>query len=335
VLPTYNRAKFLPDAFRSIRAQTFGDWELIVVDDGSTDDTAKLVARLGADLGDRLRYVRRANGGPNAARTTGLKYATGDFVAFFDSDDYWLPHHLHDCVESLRANPDVDWVWGASKIEELESGRTVNANSFSTDRGAPLPFLKLRARLVDRLHVIEDPGLVRCAILGGLNCGLQGSVVRIQVAREGRFDHESRNIALDQLIVIRALKAGVRFAYFDDVHVLYRVHAENSSGAGGATHGRTLRALEEEAWCFEELLRDRAELTGAERRAARRRWSGICFWAIGYSLFWMHGRAAEAERWFRKGLCIWPWDWRLWKVYAVSQVRARCGCPPRLRQVQS
>src|SRR5262249_19743417 len=157
---------------------------------------------------DRLRYIRRENGGPNAARTTGLKHATGEFIAFFDSDDYWLPHHLEDCVAALRANADVDWVWGASKIEELETGRTVPPNSFYDARGAPLPFLKLRARLMGPLHVIDDPGLVRCAILAGLNCGLQGSVVRNQVARDGRFDHESRNIALDQLIVIRALKAG-------------------------------------------------------------------------------------------------------------------------------
>src|SRR5262245_2351395 len=101
ILPTYNRAKFLPQAFASIYGQTFADWELIVVDDGSTDNSGDLVARLGADLGPRLRYIRQENKGPNAARITGLAGATGAHVAFFDSDDCWLPHHLKACVDAL------------------------------------------------------------------------------------------------------------------------------------------------------------------------------------------------------------------------------------------
>src|SRR5262245_27498581 len=101
ILPTYNRARFLPQAFASIREQTFTDWELIVVDDGSTDNSGDLVALLSADLGPRVRYIRQDNRGPNAARVTGLRAAAGAYVAFFDSDDAWLPHHLQDCVDAL------------------------------------------------------------------------------------------------------------------------------------------------------------------------------------------------------------------------------------------
>src|SRR6516225_5774559 len=96
VLPTYNRARFLPQALESIRAQTWTDWELIIVDDGSCDDTAAVVRRLAAETDRPVRYVWQENGGPAAARNAGLDLARGTYVAFFDSDDYWLPHHLED-----------------------------------------------------------------------------------------------------------------------------------------------------------------------------------------------------------------------------------------------
>src|SRR5437762_11880112 len=93
ILPTYNRSKFLPQALASIRGQTFADWELIVVDDGSSDDTGELVRALTADVRQSVRYGYQQNQGAYAARNTGLDLARGRYVAFFDSDDVWLPHH--------------------------------------------------------------------------------------------------------------------------------------------------------------------------------------------------------------------------------------------------
>ncbi len=115
ILPTYNRAPFLTEAIRSIREQEFADWELIIVDDGSTDESPQLIERLIADIHQPVHYVRQENKGAYGARNTGLDHATGKYVAFFDSDDQWLPHHLGDCVGALAANPAVDWVYGACR----------------------------------------------------------------------------------------------------------------------------------------------------------------------------------------------------------------------------
>src|SRR5262249_10652580 len=123
ILPTYNRARFLPQAFASIRSQRCTTWELVVVDDGSTDATPELVQQFRAEVPQPVRYIRQANGGPYAARNTGLDAAHGEYVAFFDSDDVWLPHHLQDCAEALAAHPDVDWVYGACRIVEEGTGR--------------------------------------------------------------------------------------------------------------------------------------------------------------------------------------------------------------------
>lgn len=106
ILPTYNRADSLPRAIASVVEQRFRDWELIVVDDGSTDNTAAVVE--GVD--PRVRYVRQTNGGCYAARNTGLKASSGRLITFLDSDDEWLPHYLELTVGFLRASPADQFV---------------------------------------------------------------------------------------------------------------------------------------------------------------------------------------------------------------------------------
>ena len=113
VLPTFDRASFLPDAFASIQTQTFTDWELIVVDDGSGDATRDVVGAFAASSGRPVRYVYQTNQGPAAARNRGVREARTPYLAFFDSDDLWLPDYLMRGVTALEANPDIDWVFSA------------------------------------------------------------------------------------------------------------------------------------------------------------------------------------------------------------------------------
>ena len=101
VIPTYNRAGTVGRAIASALAQTDQDREIIVVDDGSTDATAAVVAR----LGDAVRYVRQENRGVAAARNRGIREARGAYVAFLDSDDEWLPEKLDRQVTVLEREP--------------------------------------------------------------------------------------------------------------------------------------------------------------------------------------------------------------------------------------
>src|SRR5450830_1529256 len=90
VIPTYNRMKFLQQALDSVWAQTHDDYEIIVVDDGSTDGTKDYLA----SLDGRVKTVRQSNSGPAAARNLGVRQAKGEYVAFLDSDDLWFPWAL-------------------------------------------------------------------------------------------------------------------------------------------------------------------------------------------------------------------------------------------------
>ena len=125
VIPTYNRAHLLRRALDSVFAQTYGNFELLLIDDGSTDDTAGLVA--GYD-DPRLRYLRQdGNRGVAAARNRGMREASGSLIAFLDSDDEWLPEKLARHVAVFEANPpSVGLIYSGVETVDAKGGRRVD-----------------------------------------------------------------------------------------------------------------------------------------------------------------------------------------------------------------
>ncbi len=123
VIPTFNRAAIVVRAIRSVLGQTCQDWELIVVDDGSTDGTEQAVKGLSDN---RIKYIRHdRNRGGGAARNTGIRSAQGEYVAFLDSDDEWLPEKLQKELEVFRtSDPAVGLVY-TGKIMLDETGRVL------------------------------------------------------------------------------------------------------------------------------------------------------------------------------------------------------------------
>jgi glycosyltransferase involved in cell wall biosynthesis len=118
---THNRAHFLPGAISSVLDQTYGDLELIVVDDGSTDGTEDAIA----PYRDRIRYVRREHSGKAAARNAAVQLADGDLIAFCDSDDLWYPDRLERQLSALDQSPQAGMVHGHVDVVD--------------ERGRPLP----------------------------------------------------------------------------------------------------------------------------------------------------------------------------------------------------
>lgn len=110
VVPLYNKGPYVRRALASILAQTWEQWEAIVVDDGSTDDGPVLAESF---VGGRVRMIRQENQGPGAARNRGLAEASGELVAFLDADDEWTPVYLEQAVEGLRSDPGAaSWTCG-------------------------------------------------------------------------------------------------------------------------------------------------------------------------------------------------------------------------------
>ncbi|HEX4154011.1 MAG TPA: glycosyltransferase family A protein [Acidobacteriaceae bacterium] len=112
IIPSYNGAKYLPFALDSVLAQSFDDWRILVVDDGSTDHTPEVIAPYLDRLGAKIRYIKQENQGISAARNTAIKAATAEFLAFLDADDVWLPCRLSDSLELLRRRPEIGLTYG-------------------------------------------------------------------------------------------------------------------------------------------------------------------------------------------------------------------------------
>jgi glycosyltransferase involved in cell wall biosynthesis len=112
IIPAFNASQFIAQAIESVLDQTFTDRELIVVDDGSTDDTASIVMR----YGDKLRYIYQKNQGLSSARNTGIDRAEGELIALLDADDFWDREKLTYQVALCDSSPDIGVVYTALKV---------------------------------------------------------------------------------------------------------------------------------------------------------------------------------------------------------------------------
>jgi GT2 family glycosyltransferase len=286
VIPTYNRARVVLEAIDSVLAQTVTDLEVLVVDDGSTDGTSELIATRFADE-PRVCYRYQPNAGVTVARNAGLDLATGDYVAFLDSDDTWQPWHLGVTLAALDREPTAGMIWTETDFVDVDG--TVTAPSaltrllsayryfskedlFSTSSPlATLPTDMPTGYADHRLYV----GDVFSPMLMG-NLVLTSTVVmrRARLEAVGRFDERQR-VGEDYEFFLRACRAGpVAFADLPDVR--YRVGTPDKLGGPAMALAMALayqRVLET------TLARDAARITLAPSmislaRVHAHRWVG-------------------------------------------------------------
>jgi glycosyltransferase involved in cell wall biosynthesis len=111
IMPVYNHAAYVGQAIESVHRQSFADWELVIVDDGSTDGSGR-IAKAWAARDGRIRVIHQANAGPAAARNRGIAESAGPWLAFLDSDDVYLPSALADFHQFIAAHPQTRFVYG-------------------------------------------------------------------------------------------------------------------------------------------------------------------------------------------------------------------------------
>lgn len=188
ILPTFNRADTILRAVRSVLAQSFSDWELLVIDDGSTDDTAALVTGLDA----RIHIIHQKNAGVYVARNNGLKRSRGEYITFLDSDDEWMPNFLAITVAFLRAHPEEHFVsteflqdWGTSECvrhdyqiitqAHLKKARTFGSSALELPAESNDDYLRIYAEK----HLVGDWAA----------CGLADDGKTVYRYRGKIFDH--------------------------------------------------------------------------------------------------------------------------------------------------
>lgn len=244
VVIVFNGEAFLREAIDSVLAQTFGDYELILVDDGSTDGTPAIAEACRRRRPDTTRVLRHADGGNHgmsASRNLGLAAASGEFIAFLDADDVWAPEKLAGQVAILRAHPEAGLVYGRARIWRSWSGA---GDDFFYDLGvAP-----------DRVH--WPPELFRRQLRNvDQTPTTSGSMMRAELVRAvGGCETAFRGMFEDQALFAKLLlhtPAYVSGAVWFD----YRQHPASASARSAAAGGDEAARLKYLAWLADYLAR--------------------------------------------------------------------------------
>jgi len=250
VVPAYNYGHLIAETLGSLTAQTYGDWECVVVDDGSTDETAEVVGAIAAH-DRRVRYVRQENGRQAAARNNGIGRSRGEYFQFLDADDLIEPHKLKRQVECLERDPSVDLVYcGVRYFGSGGGGSLAHSRGYSVwDDGRPwMPEVSGRGRallaklLLDNIMVVNAP-LVRRRVVEAVG-GFDGRLTPVE-----DWDYWTR-----------AAAAGFSFRYEDaaGARALVRAHELSASRDGRRMFRATLRMRR--AWASSGLLEEAEDL---------------------------------------------------------------------------
>ena len=270
VIPAYNHASFLQKTIESVLAQTWRDYEIIVVDDGSQDATPAVAAQFGA----ALRYIRQANRGMAATRNTGIQAASGELISFLDDDDLWLPDYLATVVPHFQADPSLAAMYTGYQLTSGEEGR-----DFPKQGTRTVPANSLYDQLIEGGFFPPSSVSVRKSCLDSI----------------GFFDENLQGYA-DWELWLRICKEH-RFIGIPDVLIKYRIH---SGGLSSNVEHMTEDHLKAVRKHFGLSQGEAAAWTVEKRRAYAFAYRTAAF---EYSI---RGQSDQAWEYIIRAAIIWP-----------------------------
>lgn len=282
IIPAYNVAEYIADTVRSVLAQTYTDYEIIVVNDGSTDATEAALE----PLCGRITYLKQPNAGPSAARNTALAQARGRYIALLDGDDLWVPDYLEKMVGRLEAEPSLDLIFADAVLF-----------------GDP----QSEGRLFSARHPASEPVTFERVLTRECNVCIAAVFRREWTERVGGFDPQFRGVE-DFDLWLRMLKAGARFAFTTEPLLRYRRRAASLSAD-------EVKLARGEISVYEKLLAD-PQVTPREceliKEMVRKNEAKISL-ALSKQLIAARDFAGAAEHLSRAGAY-----YRSWKIKASS-----------------
>ncbi|MGA3035131.1 MAG: glycosyltransferase family A protein [Terracidiphilus sp.] len=264
IIPAFNAERFIAKALESVCAQTYRSWEVVFIDDGGTDGTLQLVTEFSSKVSRLVQILRHARArGPSAARNTGMKAAKGQFIAFLDADDFWLPDHLESLCAILRSG----------KADLAYSDCFVFREALSGDvELLPIDTTEVKNPATDlfRRNFINPSG-------AAITCGLMEKV--------GEFDQTMRGTE-DADYWIRAAINGYQIASTGKQTYYYRKSVGSLSAAPARMAEGIARVYEKHLHCG---LLPEAELA---KKATQ------CYFAAG-KLHWRHNAASASHAFYQ------------------------------------
>ncbi|HET9913897.1 MAG TPA: glycosyltransferase family 2 protein [Anaerolineales bacterium] len=203
VIPAYNQSAYLTTAVESVLNQTYKNFEVIVVDDGSTDDTPSVVDK----FSEEVRYIRQENQGLAGARNTGIRNARGHLIGLLDADDQWLPHYLERMTDLAMEDPRAAIYYCSAQAMDKDGKRLPQILGRQTRQSGEMLDVLLRANFLIPSTVLMNYAVIKS---------------------EEYFDPVFRRLQ-DRELWIRLLRQGYYFRGLSEILVNYRIHEESLS----------------------------------------------------------------------------------------------------------
>jgi glycosyltransferase involved in cell wall biosynthesis len=318
VVPTYNRARTLATAINSVERQTVQDWELVVVDDRSNDNTAALVQSY-VERDCRIRYTRNANRqGPAGARNFGAGQARGDWIAFLDSDDEWKPDFLQQMITTMEENPIIDLLMG--DVEQV-GGDQVLVHSYVHEQGRIL--VEQSVPIGNHLRLLTEEGLLLSVINNLYPFFIQASLSRKARIMEQPFKEELLGVE-DIYYFLEAVSKRWTIGYLDKVVLRYHIHENNISNVNNQQGLNAVKNIDRgrELVKLWTMASQEIRCSRSEKDAMRRRLAGIFGWSLAYHGYCRSGNYWQGFRCSLNAIRLHPFHRSYWKLAGMSAARA-------------
>lgn len=314
VIPTYNRADIIREALESVLAQRYQDFEIVVVDDGSSDNTSDVVASIGSN---KIRFIRsERNYGCSAAYNRGIKEAAGNLIAFLDSDDIWEPEYLGREVDFLNRHPEVGVVFCDTEIR----GPQMHVSSIVSLMDAFPKYLKSNPKASE--YVIDARQMYLC-LLQEVPIKPSATVARREVFSEAGVFDELWPSGTDWDLFLRMSRL-TNFGYIDQALVTQRHRSD-------ATHRRYYE--KDKTFLLGQFSKEKATLSG-DREALRgvNRGMGALYNSLGW-YYLEGGQNKKALSTYLTGYreTLYP---KLLKKLASGLIRATFHSAPRTAEAK-
>lgn len=264
IIPTYNRAEWLPLSINSIISQTYSRWELIVWDDGSTDNTEEVIKSF---VDDRIKYYKNKNHGVSHARNKGIEKSTGEYIAFLDSDDEWNDDKLANQIDILKSYSNLDCIFSNYKNKNLSTGEI--GDGFTQ---CQIGFENLKTIPLQNGNYQITAGMPESLAINNFLLIIQLSTLVLKknaFDKVGKFNENLQNCE-DSEFFWRMGLTGLTMAYSEKIMVTRNKPPGSLSSGGGINHRiNNLNALDSCSLLSKKFGRDDLlkGLTGAYRNA--------------------------------------------------------------------
>jgi glycosyltransferase involved in cell wall biosynthesis len=313
IVPVFNREKLVPRLISTVQNQTFKDWELLLIDDASTDGTVEVVkAAMLTD--DRIVLSNNIHKkGPSGARNTGLDVASGKYIAYQDSDDEWFETHLEKMVHYLeRSDGKIDLMSADPLRKYEETGEVFSYDKMAMDN--------VPHTCEGELFLINPAALFEKQLMGRV-ITTQCLVGKAEVLKAVRWN-ETLNAAVDIMYNLEVCNQNINVGHLSDYHAIYWAHKDNLTNVGGGHSPERMERVQRSFIRYWELVLETFTLTHNQQNYVETNLAKCLAWHLAYNSLEPQGKFKEARAYYLKAIKIKPGNFKYYKAFSKALIKS-------------